>query len=91
MEVLLISVAVFLALMGEHWRERTQQRELARESIRHFRAEFAKNREAVAAVQEAHGTGLEAIQVYLNAADEDRRALDFPFESTNPAFLEYTA
>ena len=47
LEVALISVGVFLALLGDQWRENVQHRKLAMESIRHFHAEFEKNRDAV--------------------------------------------
>jgi hypothetical protein len=36
LEVVLISAGVFLGLMGEQWRERSEHRELAEESLRRF-------------------------------------------------------
>ena len=49
LEVVLISAGVFLGLMGEQWRERAEQRELASETLRRFRTEILANRSAVAA------------------------------------------
>ena len=54
LEVVLISAGVFLGLMGEQWRERTEQRELAEISLRRFRTEIVNNRKAVAAVSDYH-------------------------------------
>jgi len=91
LEVGLIAIGVFLGLMGEQWRERTEHRALAQASLRRFRDEFRTNRTAVAAVRQHHVDGLRAIGAYLVATPEARRRLGVPFESTHPAFLEYTA
>jgi hypothetical protein len=90
-EVALISVGVFLGLMGEQWRERAQHRELAQSSLRRFRSEFQTNRTAVVAVRDHHLAGLSDIQAYLNANATARQQIDRPFDGTHPAFLEYTA
>ena len=50
---------MFLGLAGEQWREASHQRALAAASLRRFRAEIARNREAVAAV---HGEFFRAIR-----------------------------
>jgi uncharacterized protein YjeT (DUF2065 family) len=54
LEVVLISGGVFLGLMGEQWRERTEQRELANEALRRFRTEIRTNRDSVAAKVDYH-------------------------------------
>jgi hypothetical protein len=54
LEVVLITTGVFLGLMGEQWRERSEQRELAETSLRRFRTEIMNNRKAVAAVTDYH-------------------------------------
>jgi hypothetical protein len=64
-EVLLISGGVFLGLMGEQWRERTEQRELANESLRRFRTEIRTNRDAVAANADYHVRLRNEIQAYF--------------------------
>jgi hypothetical protein len=88
--VLLIGLGVFLGLAGEQWRESAHQRELATASLRRFRAETARNRDAVAAVRNKHEAGLKAIEDYLAVDDRTRRNLAFS-ASTDPAFLEYAA
>jgi hypothetical protein len=90
LEVLLIGLGVFLGLAGEQWREHAHQRELAAASLRRFRAEIARNRDAVIAVRNKHEAGLKAIEEYLAVDDRTRRNLAFP-ASTDPAFLEYAA
>jgi hypothetical protein len=56
LEVVLITAGVFLGLMGEQWRERSEQRELAEASLRRFRTEILANRKGVADRQEYHAT-----------------------------------
>jgi hypothetical protein len=90
LEVLLIALGVFLGLAGEQWREHAHQRELAAASLRRFRVEIAKNRDAVASVRNTHETGLQAIREYLAVDERARRNLVLP-TSTSPAFLEYAA
>lgn len=90
LEVLLIALGVFLGLAGEQWREARHEQALARASLLRFRAELAKNRDAVVAVRDKHRVGLQTIQRYLAAEDRDRRAIVLP-TSTSPAFLEYAA
>jgi hypothetical protein len=91
LEVALIAVGVFLGLMGEQWRERAEHRELAQASLRRFRDEFRLNRKAVADVRDQHVGGLRDIQTWLRADAAARAKLGFPFRTTAPAFLEYTA
>jgi hypothetical protein len=90
-EVLLISVGVFLGLMGEQWRERSQKRDLAVGSLQRFRSEFVANRKAVHSVRESHADDEKKILTYLNSDAVSRARLPYPFQSTNPAFLEYSA
>jgi hypothetical protein len=66
LEVVLISVGVFLGLLGEQWREHGHQRDLAKDSLRRFRSEIVENRKAVADVSEYHAS----IQKELAAAME---------------------
>jgi hypothetical protein len=56
LEVVLISAGVFLGLMGEQWRERTEHRELAAESLRRFRTEITMNRDALVSQKDYHAT-----------------------------------
>src|SRR5688572_8788030 len=70
LEVLLISGGVFLGLMGEQWRERTEQRDLANDSLRRFRTEIRTNRSAVAAKAGYHATLHREIQAYFKTKGE---------------------
>lgn len=54
LEVVLITAGVFLGLMGEQWRQRSEEQALAQESLRRFRTEIAANRKAVDAVKDYH-------------------------------------
>jgi hypothetical protein len=91
LEVLLISVGVFLALMGEQWRENAQKRDLAAESLRRFRAEIVTNRKAVAAVKDYHAELLKAITAYLDADPKTRTLESVRIRGLQPAFFEHTA
>ena len=91
LEVALITLGVFLALMADQWRERAEHRELAEDTVRRFRAEFQTNRKAVAGVIDKHVQALATIQAYFNADAAARSKMDYPFFPTDPAFLEYTA
>jgi hypothetical protein len=91
LEVAMVGVGVFLALMGEQWRERSEHRELARASLGRFRAEFVANRAAVVAVKDRHARDLEEIKRYFGADSAARAGMPRPFHGTHPAFLEYTA
>ena len=64
LEVVLISAGVFLGLMGEQWRERSEHRELAEQSLRRFRVEVVSNRKALLARKDYHAelkAGLTAV------------------------------
>lgn len=91
LEVALITLGVFLALLGNEWREGALHRQLAEDTLRRFRTEFQANRAAVDAVRETHVASLKKVQDYFSADAAGRSATGYPFLSTNPAFLEYTA
>lgn len=90
-EVALITLGVFFGLLADQWRERAADSRLADETLQRIHAEFVKNRDAVMAVREAHDASLSRIQSYLQASPEEQKRRAHPFESTSPAFLEYTA
>jgi hypothetical protein len=101
LEVVLISVGVFLGLAGEQWRESVHDRELAEASLRRFRSEFRANRSAVEGVAQKHAAKLKAMQAYfaahqaqLFAHEADKKVripVPIPDTSTDPAFFEYSA
>jgi hypothetical protein len=91
LEVALITLGVFLALMVDQWRERADHRQLAEDVLRRFHTEFTTNRAAVAAVRPKHENALAGIQAYFGASPAERATMKYPYFSTDPAFLEYTA
>jgi hypothetical protein len=91
LEVLLISVGVFLALMGEQWRENAHTRELAEDSLRRFRTEIVSNRKAVAAVKDYHVTLLKGLRGYLAADPKARQTNSVQIRGLQPVFFDQTA
>jgi hypothetical protein len=71
LEVVLISAGVFLGLMGEQWRERSEHRELAAEALRRFHTEISTNRKAVAERTDYHSTLKKELTAYF-ASDAPR-------------------
>ena len=91
LEVVLISVGVFLALMGEQWRESSHTREVAEASLRGFRAEILANQKAVAAVKDYHVGLLESLRKHLAADPKTRNRDDVQIRGLQPVFFEHTA
>jgi hypothetical protein len=91
LEVLLISLGVFLGLAGEQWREVARHREVAEASLRRFRSEILTNRKAVAAVKDYHVTTLKGVEAYLAADARTRTTVENPFLGLQPASFEQTA
>lgn len=91
LEVALITVGVFLALMGESWRESAHDRQLATASLRSFRTEILANRKAVAAVKDYHVALLASIRTWLAADAKARQGLDVQIRGLQPVFFEHTA
>jgi hypothetical protein len=90
-EVAFISMGVFLALMGEQWRERAHTRELARGSLQRFRVELVRNRKAVEAVKDYHKSVLAGLQRYMDADAAQRNPEQVRVRGLQPAILEHTA
>lgn len=90
-EVAFISVGVFLALMGEQWRERAHARELARGTLQRFRVEIVRNRKAIDAVKDYHKSALASLQQYMDADAAQRDRLPVRIRGLQPATLEHTA
>src|SRR5262245_58964457 len=76
LEVLLISVGVFLGLAGEQWREDRRHHELAESSLRNFRSEMAENRKAVEEVKDYHASLLKQLKAYLAKDHKTRNTAD---------------
>jgi uncharacterized protein YjeT (DUF2065 family) len=88
LEVVLISGGVFLGLMGEQWRERAEQRELAREALRRFRTEIRVNRGNVAANVDYHAKLEQQIREFLKS--EGRGSVTMT-QGLGPVFFEQAA
>lgn len=91
LEVALVSVGVFLALMGDQWRENARQREMAAASLRGFRAEVVANRQAVADVKDYHVAMLKSLNAYLAADPKARKLESVQIRGIRPVFFEQTA
>jgi hypothetical protein len=87
----LISVGVFLALMGEQWRESAHTREVTEASLRGFQAEIVANQKAVAAVKDYHVALLASLRAYLATDQKSRRADSVEIRGLQPVFFEHTA
>ena len=91
LEVALISVGVFLGLLGEQWRENAHQRDLARDSVRRFRAEIVENRDAVVNVAPYHATVQKEIQAALDKGLEHPSGEGIHFHGIQPAQFDRSA
>ena len=94
LEVLLISTGVFLGLMGEQWRERSEHRELAEEALRRFRAEIVTNREAIVSRKDYHATLKQELTTYFASEPKTRASLGETVHMTmgvGPVFFEQAA
>ena len=76
LEVVLISAGVFLGLMGEQWREGSEHRELAKESLRRFRNEIVTNRDAIVSRRDYHATLKQELTTYF-ASDAPKTSARF--------------
>jgi len=90
-EVAFISIGVFLALMGDQWRERAHARELARGTLQRFRVEIVRNRKSIDAVKDYHKTVLTSLQQYMDADTAQRNRQQVRVRGLQPATLEHTA
>ena len=91
LEVLLISVGVFLGLAGEQWREDRRHHELAESSLRRLRTEIQTNRKAVAAVKDYHVTTLASLRAYFGKERKARNTADVHIQGLQFVFFEETA
>jgi len=95
LEVVLISAGVFLGLMGEQWRERSEHRELAAESLRRFRTEIVANRKAVAERVDYHSTLKKELTTYFGSdvprTGETRQQTVHMTMGVGPVFFEQAA
>jgi len=90
-EVVLISVGVFLGLAGEQWREDRRHHELAESSLRRFRSEIVENRKAVSDVREYHAKLLKQLQNYLSKDRKSRNTADVSIQGLRFVTFDQTA
>jgi hypothetical protein len=91
LEVVLITVGVFLALMVDQWRERANDRQLADDALRRFRTEIVANQKSVAAVKDYHVALHQSLRAYLDADPKARSREAVRVRGLQPAFFEETA
>jgi hypothetical protein len=92
LEVVLISLGVFLGLMGDQYLERAEHREAAEASLRRFRTEIIANRQALDAVREYHATTARGLQEFFQS-DKPKTPDNFRvmFHGIGPVHFEHTA
>jgi hypothetical protein len=90
-QVVLISAGVFLGLAGEQWREDRENRRLAEDSLRRFRAEIVFNRDAIVRVKDYHAERLEELNAFFDAPPETRASVPVRFAGLRPPTFAQTA
>ncbi len=92
LEVVLISVGVFLGLLGDQWRENSEHRDMARASLRRFRAEIAANRKALADQLDYHAAKRRELDAFFSRSGPKTAAtFNVQFAGLGPVFFEQTA
>lgn len=91
LEVVLISVGVFLGLLGEQWREASHQRELADQALRRFRTEIVENRRSVAQVKDYHVRVMSRLKEQFDLPPAKRSFAGIQFEGFRPASFDHAA
>lgn len=91
LEVILISVGVFLGLAGEQWREHRRHQELAESSLRNFRSEIVTNRKAIEDVKDYHAALLKSLKSYLAKDHKSRNTADVQINGLRVVSFEQTA
>jgi hypothetical protein len=91
LEVILISVGVFLGLAGEQWREHRHHQQLAESSLRDFRSEIMTNRKAIEDVKEYHATLLKSLKEYLAKDHKSRNTAEVRINGLRFVSFDQTA
>lgn len=93
-EVVLIGLSVFLALMAEQWRVRREHEQDAESSLRYIREEVMVNRDAVKKERDYHEKLSQEINRFLESnSPKTRQAFDATvhFTGVHPVTFERTA
>jgi hypothetical protein len=94
LEVVLITVGVFLALWANNWHEDREHRAQARAALRNFVGEMEANRQATQRNRPYHETLARELDQFLHSKEppsEDRFNKEVHFEGVRPVIYEHTA
>ena len=94
MEVVLISIGVFLALWANNWHEEREHRALAHSTLRNFADELRANQQAVRSERQYHETLARQLHEFLISNEpltEERLQKSVQFKGVRPIIFEHTA
>jgi hypothetical protein len=94
-EVVLISIGVFLALLANNWHEDREHRAQGKAALRNFLGEMELNRDATQQYRAYHDTLVKEVTAFLEntkaPATEERFLKEVNFKGVQPVNFEHTA
>jgi len=94
LEVVLISIGVFLALWANNWHEEREHRALAHSTLHNFAEELRANQQAVRSEHQYHEALARQLHEFLISNEpptEDRLQKSVQFKGVRPIIFEHTA
>ncbi|HEY4282891.1 MAG TPA: hypothetical protein VGM62_07480 [Chthoniobacterales bacterium] len=94
LEVILLSVGVFLALWASNWHEQREHHDLADAALRNFADEMRSNQQTVQKDRQYHETLARELQEFVASNEpptQDRYEKSVHFEGVRPVDFEHTA
>jgi hypothetical protein len=94
LEVVLISIGVFLALWANNWHENREHRALAESTLRNFASEMRANQQAVQGERQYHEALARELHEFLVSNEpptEERLQNNVHFKGLRPITFEHTA
>ena len=94
LEVVLISIGVFLALWANNWHEEHEHRALAHSTLRNFADELRENQQAVRSERQYHERLARQLHEFLGSNEpptEERLQKRVQFKGVRPMIFEHTA
>src|SRR5689334_12725950 len=94
LEVVLISIGVFLALWANNWHEEREHRALAHSALRNFAGELRMNQQAVRNERQYHDTlarQLHEFRISKEPLTEERLQNSVQFKGVRPITFDHTA
>jgi len=94
LEVVLISIGVFLALWANNWHEEREHRALAHSTLRNFADELRENQQAVRSERQYHERLARQLHEFLGSNEpptEERLEKSVQFKGVRPVIFEHTA